>query len=232
MVTEAVIFDLGGTLVKYYTRQEFKDVLLDSIHSVQAYLEQEAGTGVDEKELEYRMQAENHEGPGHSVRRLEGRIARIFSLPASFIEKRSDQVARAFLKPIFNRASRYQDSIPVLKSISSTGTKVSIISNSPWGTPAYLWREELERQGLAGLVYNPTFCGDVGWRKPDSRIFMHSTESLGLRPESCIFVGDDFSADYEGSSKAGLRPILIDREGELKVNGESISSLSELLHII
>jgi len=42
-------------------------------------------------------------------------------------------------------------------------------------------------------------------------------------------VGDSTARDYEGAKRAGLKPLLIDREGKALQNVDSIKSLTEVL---
>jgi FMN phosphatase YigB (HAD superfamily) len=56
----------------------------------------------------------------------------------------------------------------------TAGFRTGIISNSPWGSPANLWRAEVQRLELLDAVDVTAFCGDVGWRKPARAISAHA----------------------------------------------------------
>jgi putative hydrolase of the HAD superfamily len=76
-------------------------------------------------------------------------------------------------------------------------------------------------------------CGDVGWRKPSQRIFDHTCARLGMRSYDCTFVGDDLEWDVAGSSAAGMRPVLIDRDGRHPAfTGARIRSLNDLAALL
>jgi putative hydrolase of the HAD superfamily len=108
-----------------------------------------------------------------------------------------------------------------------------VVSNSPWGSPPAAWRKELERLGLAPLVDSIVLCGDCGWRKPSPRIFEHACAELGVRGDECIFVGDDLEWDVAGSAAAGMRPVLIDRDGRYSsFTGLRIRRLNELTTLL
>jgi putative hydrolase of the HAD superfamily len=68
--------------------------------------------------------------------------------------------------------------------------------------------------------------------KPDRKIFLYATNKLRVRPEETIFIGDSVEHDYEGAKKAGLKPLLINREGEALANIEALTSLTEVLHYV
>jgi hypothetical protein len=41
-----------------------------------------------------------------------------------------------------------RDALPLLESIRQRGIKTAIVSNTPWGSSASVWRNELARHGL------------------------------------------------------------------------------------
>ena len=226
---DTVLFDLGNTLVGYYGRADFPAILEQAIAGVQAYLRQRGLLDTPPQDLWQRVQDENREAVDHRVRPLEGRLARIFGLdpvPATDVIL---AMCRCFLQPIFARACLYEDTLPVLRRLRAAGCRIAVVSNSPWGSPAELWREELERLGLRAHVDAAVFCGDVGWRKPARQIFEFTLEKLQARPEQCLFVGDDPRWDLVGPQALGMEAVLIDRHAALRDAGEaSIHGLGEL----
>jgi len=226
-----VLFDLGGTLVRYYERSEFPGILKQAITQVQDYLSEVDFLNVSPESIWRRVEEEDHEGKDYSVRPLEERLARIFQLDSSY---RSNELmmamCRRFTKPIFALAHRYDDVLPVLRELRSKRFTIAIISNTPWGSPANLWREEIKRLGLDEFVDAVVFCRDVGWRKPARQIFDYTLEKLQARPENCIFVGDNPRWDLVGPRAVGIEAILIDRRGTMQNTGEEpIRNLYELL---
>ena len=49
--------------------------------------------------------------------------------------------------------------------------------------------------------------------KPAKVIFDHAARLLEVPVDQCCFVGDDVKWDAEGAARAGMQPILLDREG-------------------
>ena len=138
-------------------------------------------------------------------------------------------MCKQFMKPIFARGRLYDDSLPCVKELHHCGYKVGVVSNTPWGCPAALWRDELSRLGLNEFVDGAVFCRDVGWRKPDGRIFSYAMRELGVRVADCVFVGDEPRWDVVGPRSVGMRSILIDRTGKLSDEyPDAIRSLNEL----
>lgn len=225
-----VLFDLGGTLVHYFESAEFPDVLEQAITEVQNYLRQKGLLSISSKTVWRRVRDEDYEARDYRVRPLEERLVRIFQLDDSVQASGLIMtMCRCFMKPIFARGYRYEDVLPTLEELRSRGFKTAIVSNTTWGSPANLWREEVERFGLDEHVDAVVFCRDVGWRKPARQIFEFTLEKLQVLPQHCIFVGDDPRWDLVGPRAVGIEAVLIDRSEAMQDTGEEpIKNLYEL----
>jgi putative hydrolase of the HAD superfamily len=210
---EVVLFDLGNTLVQYYEPSEFPFILTQAILQVRSDLLDRGLPCCSLEALWPRVNAENHEAGDHRVRPLEGRLARIFQLDLDQAADVTESICRCFLQPIFARGHPYEDTLPVLRELKRKGRRTALVSNAPWGSPAWLWREELARLGLAEWLDAVVFCTDVGWRKPARPIFQLALERLQARPHDCLFVGDDPRWDLAGPQALGMEVILIGRRG-------------------
>ena len=74
------------------------------------------------------------------------------------------------------------------------------------------------------------FCRDVGWRKPASPIFQVTLERLQVRPEQCLFVGDEPRWDIAGPAAVGISAVLLDRRAAMQdLEVPRIESLWQLL---
>jgi putative hydrolase of the HAD superfamily len=126
----------------------------------------------------------------------------------------SPALTRAFLGPIFDAAILNPEAHVVLDELRRRGVSTAIVSNTPWGSPADLWREELARHGLLQRVDATVFCMDVGWRKPHRAPFDRALSLLGVAPGEAIFVGDDPRWDVAGALNAGLQAALVGSSAE------------------
>jgi putative hydrolase of the HAD superfamily len=227
-----LLFDLGNTLAQYYDVHDFPAILKQAIIEVEGYLSQNGLLHVSEDNLWCKVKEEDHESIDYRVRPLEERLARIFELDNLPNDSRvADAMCRCFMKPIFARGYCYEDSLPALRELREKGCRTAIISNTSWGSPAYLWREELNRLGLSTYMNTVVFCRDVGWRKPARQIFLYALEKLSALPQDCVFVGDEPKWDVVGPRAVGITPILIDRSEASQSSAEPkpIRSLNELL---
>ncbi len=228
------MFDLGGTLIDYYEIGEFPRILHDAISNVTNYLKQHDLLIVPEGLIWQRVLDENYESRNHRVRPLERRLSRIFELDKVLNLESGEivKICRLFMQPIFNRGKCYGDTEITLQKLRAEGLTIVVVSNTPWGSPSVLWREELEKKNLRSLIDLSVFCRDVGWRKPAKPIFEYVLRKLGVMAKECVFVGDDPRWDIVGPKRVGMDAILIDRKGDKEgfAHGEVgvIKSLSEL----
>ncbi len=228
-----VLFDLGGTLVHYFERHEFPDILKQAITEVQNYLLQKDILRVSPDDMWQKVREEDYESSDYRVRPLEERLARIFQLDD--LAQSGDLITtmcRCFMKPIFARGCCYEDTLPTLKELKLRGFNTAIISNTTWGSPANLWRKELERLGLNAYMDAVVFCRDVGRRKPAKEVFEFTLKKLQAFPQQCIFVGDDPRWDLVGPRTVGIESILIDRRRVVQhaeKEPKPIKNLNELL---
>jgi HAD superfamily hydrolase (TIGR01662 family) len=89
-----------------------------------------------------------------------------------------------------------------------TRYRLAVISNSD-GTVAQLL-DELDLGRYFESVTDSHLCG---CEKPDPRIFHAALDTLGVRPEQSIYIGDLYSVDYVGARAVGMQALLMDPAG-------------------
>lgn len=53
------------------------------------------------------------------------------------------------------------------------------------------------------------FSDEIGYGKPDPRIFLMAAEMLGLKPSSILHVGDNLENDVRGAQSAGMKTTIL-----------------------
>jgi HAD superfamily hydrolase (TIGR01549 family) len=66
----------------------------------------------------------------------------------------------------------------------------------------------LKKTGLSEMFKSRTISGDVGYVKPHRKPFEVMLRELALAPEKCVYVGDNWLADVQGSKRIGMYSIL------------------------
>jgi HAD superfamily hydrolase (TIGR01509 family) len=101
---------------------------------------------------------------------------------------------------------------------------LAIISNADGEIAAVL-----ERCGIADCFLAITDSGLVGYEKPHPAIFEAALRGMDVAPEHSLYVGDVYSVDYLGATRAGMRAILFDVSGAYRESGlPRVESLEEL----
>ncbi|RLF60391.1 MAG: haloacid dehalogenase [Thermoplasmata archaeon] len=134
-----------------------------------------------------------------------------------------------FLKPL-------PKVIPTLLKLKKRGYRLGVISN---GLAVKQW-EKLVSLGLHHLFNVVVTSEEVGYEKPDRRIFQIAVEKLNLKPEECVMVGDRIDVDIKGAKSLGMKTIRIKRgkhKAETPKNDKEkpdyeIKKFEELLEIL
>jgi putative hydrolase of the HAD superfamily len=118
------------------------------------------------------------------------------------------------------RFRAYRDAAPALAELRALGVRLVCVSNWDYSLP-----DVLARVGLADELDGVVTSAAVGARKPDSRLFEAALEVADCAADEALHVGDTPTEDVEGAKAAGIRALLIDRDG-----GGDIESLRAIRH--
>jgi HAD superfamily hydrolase (TIGR01549 family) len=118
------------------------------------------------------------------------------------------------------RFRAYRDAAPALAELRVLGVRLVCVSNWDYSLP-----DVLARVGLADELDGVVTSAAVGARKPDPRLFEAALEVAGCAADEALHVGDTPTEDVEGAKAAGIRAVLIDRDG-----GGDIESLRAIRH--
>jgi putative hydrolase of the HAD superfamily len=219
---KAVLFDLGGTLIRTVEIQEIYRRVLEA-YDVQASSE-EIAKAHKENEKEFDVEDMIKWKENFWVK-WNARV-----LERLGINENREFLARKIDELWWNYAELeiYSDVSKTLNQLKNKGVKTGIVTNV---------FEKDYQQILQKLAWTNCFDVVVGIdvcnrAKPDKAIFLYAVNKLCLNPEETIFVGDSVKHDYEGAKNAGFKPLLISREGKAPADVETIRILTELLHYV
>jgi putative hydrolase of the HAD superfamily len=101
------------------------------------------------------------------------------------------------------------DAEPALRELRRRGLRLVVASNWDCSLP-----EVLEQAGLAQLVDGVVGSAEVGADKPDPAVFHAALAIAGCAPEHALHVGDSPVNDVDGAAAAGIRAVLLERDGD------------------
>jgi putative hydrolase of the HAD superfamily len=117
----------------------------------------------------------------------------------------------------------YADVIPALWELRERDATVVIASNWDCSLPDWLGPT-----GILDYVDGVVTSAEVGAAKPNPRVFERALGVAGVEAGDALHVGDKLDNDVEGAAAAGIRAVLLQREGDPPAGVEAIRSLSEL----
>ncbi len=115
----------------------------------------------------------------------------------------------------------FPDVAPALSALRDHG--LVVVSNWDCSLPDWL-----RRAGLLEHVDAVVTSAEVGAAKPDRAIFERALDVARAEPGEAVHVGDSLENDVAGARAAGIRPVLVARDGAAPGGVEAIRSLAEL----
>jgi putative hydrolase of the HAD superfamily len=134
-------------------------------------------------------------------------------------------VRQAMIEALECRA--FPDAAPALEALRERGMRLVVVSN--WDSSLPEW---LQRTGLSGLVDGAVSSAVVGHAKPSPQVFEAGLEVAGVAPAEALHVGDSLEGDIVGARAAGVRGVLIVRDGPIPHGVDAIRSLAEVPSLI
>ena len=96
----------------------------------------------------------------------------------------------------------------ILELLCSKGCRLALLTNGDGETQRY----KIERFDLSKYFETILIEGELGFGKPDLRIYRLALSTLGLKPEETCMIGDNLNWDVEAPQELGIRTIWIDRK--------------------
>src|SRR5215218_4669678 len=203
--TGAILLDAMGTLVH-----------LDApVPRLRAALAEHAGLDVDLPTAGAALKAEIAvyranlhtavDGPSLAALRASCAAAMRPALPPGPTD---EQLTVALLAGI--RFAAYPEVAATLTALRAAGWALVVVSN--WDVSL---DDVLAETGLRELLDGVVSSVAAGAAKPARAAFARGLASAGVPAAAAWHAGDDLVADVGGARQAGIRPVLVDRDGEL-----------------
>jgi putative hydrolase of the HAD superfamily len=100
------------------------------------------------------------------------------------------------------------DAHATLDVLRDRGHRLAMVSNWDYTLP-----DELERLGVAHYFEVVAVSATLGMAKPEPGIFHYALQVLGVAANDAVHCGDHPEKDCRGARAAGIRAVLVDREG-------------------
>ena len=208
----AVTFDVGGTLIEAWPSVGHVYAEVAARHGVEA-----DPAALNERFAESWRAKQNFDySRAHWFTVVEEAFAGIAPVSAGMFDDIYDHFKLAVPWRVFD------DVLPALEALKRKGIKLALISN--WDDRL---RPLLRASGLDRHFDVTIISTEVGVHKPDRRIFEAALSQLNVPAGQALHIGDALREDVEGARAAGMRTLLLDRDGYSGCEG-AIASLAAL----
>jgi putative hydrolase of the HAD superfamily len=241
-MTRAVIFDMGGTLMRFVRpgNGSWRELETPGIRGVYRYLvDQGHPISAHEDDFIEAMFARLAEGweqatGGHiNLRAIDWIAAGAADHALTLDELALREAAHRYAQPMRDGLTAMPGAVETLAALREQGYRIGLVSNTIW--PAELHLEDLAQIGVLPYLEHLDFSGELGFWKPNPRIFQHTLDALGVAAEEAVFVGDNPREDILGAQRVGMRAVW-KRSTEFPLGDvqpdATIESLPELLPIL
>ena len=126
-----------------------------------------------------------------------------------------------------NNVTLYDGAIYTLQSLSKKYTLIAVTNGNA----------NLEKIGLRHLFDDVVTAVDVGYAKPDARIFNEAIRKAGTQADKIIHVGDNPEADIIGAANVGLKTVWMNSKSVSWPNNDiqpdlTINRITELCDLL
>ena len=123
-----------------------------------------------------------------------------------------------YLQEYRNAWRLFTDTLPCFDELDAAGIRIGLITNGDRDFQL----AKLEAMDLKPRIEQVITSGELGFAKPDPRIFTLACERFGVAPNDALYVGDRLHTDAIGAARAGLAGVWLDR-----ASMASVSQLAE-----
>lgn len=201
---EAVLFDLGNTLVYSNPEDAFQRIL--AAQGIAKSLEEVINAMINgNKEFDIN----GHEELSAHEFYAQWNVVQLKHLGLEGSEAReiAENINAQWWR--FAEFYVYPEVKDTLQRLRQAGLKLGLVTGG--------FEEDIEmilpKTGLDKFFDVKVGVNTTGKRKPHPAAFRYALKQLGVKPHEAVFVGDNFEADYLGAQKVGMMPVLIKRKG-------------------
>jgi HAD superfamily hydrolase (TIGR01509 family) len=103
----------------------------------------------------------------------------------------------------------FPGAVAALEAFRSRGVRMALVTNGASAAQ----REKIDRFGLAGFFDGIFVEGEMGFGKPDDRVFHRALEAVGAAPGDAWVVGDNLEWEIAPARRLGMGSVWVDARG-------------------
>lgn len=170
-------------------------------------------------QLEQRIAAINHEYWDDVARAFWGRqnmhearriIARAALEPSGLAADLCQRIADDMTDEKEAHVRPFEGALEVLQQLRQQGQRMGLLTNGC----SLFQRRKLQRYALEPLFELILIEGELGYGKPDARVFRAALDHFGVPATDTWMIGDNLDADIAGAQQVGITGIWHDATGQ------------------
>ena len=226
MKYEAVIFDFGGTLIRYVAWSDFEEATREMASVISAPVEDFVSLWFEHAE---RLGTGDFQSYQEFTRYICDKLG--ITVEDNLIDLAADIQLNNGRQMVLGIR---EGAVELLTYLKANNFKTGLISDCFIDLPV-IWDET----PFAPLIDVAVFSCSVGMNKGDTQIFQHAVERLGVSSERCMFIADGMRNELANASKLGMHALQIYVPEEIDDNpiregweGPVISSFGEIYNLL
>jgi putative hydrolase of the HAD superfamily len=208
---KAVVFDLGHTLIDYYSNWEAPE--LKAIErSYRLAMENGSEAEPDKFQSDLRKML------------VDGRVRKekelveipLYQVLDTIFQRHGCEVTDEMLVEgmdiFYGVLVEDRDLVPgtieMLEMVQDKGYAIGLVSDVAWGLPSEYPQRDMGFFNITEYFDDMVFSTDVGLRKPHPKMFKIALSNLGAEADRSIFVGNSLQCDVKGALGVGMTAVL------------------------
>lgn len=209
-VIQAIVFDLGGTLIDWPDWDEdierrwglsYEHLVAHSNEQEWPAKEAYVRAMREAEKAHWQRVNEQHISNTPDVVLLDG-----FQRLKCKVSKEALMTALdGYANAIIGWATIFPETVETLLELRKRGYRLGLLSNTWW---AAAWHDaDLATHGLTSLLDVVMYTSDLPYSKPHSYVFQEAARRLKVDVSACVMVGDRMVDDVRGAQRAGMRGV-------------------------
>jgi len=208
---EAVLFDLGHTLIDYYC--DWSGPEQRGVERIYRLVSEAAPAPVDQAEfaaylserLVWARERKRTEMVEVPLRELLGRC---FERYGCLDEVTLQEGMEIFYGVLLEDRKLVPGAVELLEAVKDRGLIVGLVSDVAWGLPSEFPLRDIRHFDMDQYFDDMVFSTDVGLRKPHPKIFKIALSNLGVSASDAMYVGNSPYNDIKGAQGVGMKAVL------------------------
>jgi putative hydrolase of the HAD superfamily len=209
---KAVLFDLGHTLINYHN--DWREPERRAVSKVARRVCEASPNGVDLDQVSRYLLELLEQG-----RRIK--LEQYLEIPLvdvlgncfhRFAVEGDEELMERSLEEFYAVLLEHREIVPgtreMLQFVKDNEFLIGLVSDVAWGLPSYFPQRDMKFYHLDEFFDDLVFSTDVGFRKPNPKIFKIALYNIGASADCSYFVGNNLQADILGALNVGMIAVL------------------------